>query len=43
LNDKRIEVINKFPQFGKAFMMTVFDVCQKIKVYVMTICSTRKP
>ena len=43
LNDKRIEVINKFPQFGKAFMATVFDVCQKIKVYVMTIYSNRKP
>ena len=43
LNDKRIEVINKFPQFGKAFMVTVFDVCQKIKVYVMTIYSNIKP
>ena len=43
LNDKRTEVINKFPQFGKAFMATVFDVCQKIKVYVMTIYSNRKP
>ena len=43
LNDKRIEVINKFPQFAKAFMVTVFDVCQKIKVYVMTIYSNRKP
>jgi hypothetical protein len=29
LNDKRIEVINKFPQFGTAFITTVFDVCQK--------------
>ena len=41
-NDKRIEVINKLPQFSKAIMITGFDVCQKIKGYVMTIYSDRK-
>ena len=41
-NDKRIEVINKLPQFSKAIMIIVFDVCQKIKGYVMTIYSDRK-
>ena len=41
-NDKRIEVINKLPQFSKAIMITAFDVCQKIKGYVMTIYSDRK-
>ena len=41
-NDKRIEVINKLPQFSKAIMIIGFDVCQKIKGYVMTIYSDRK-
>ena len=41
-NDKSIEVINKLPQFSKAIMITGFDVCQKIKGYVMTIYSDRK-